>query len=352
MNRILTLLASALAVCCLFVACRPSARAGVIDVMNMPAGQTSLQFVTVGDPGNAPDTTVMNDQTTGYGAVSYVYRIGKYDVTAAQYAVFLNAVAATDTYGLYNKNMVNANVPSVAAGIIQSGSPGSYSYSIVAGHENFPINYLPWGAAARFVNWLQNGQPMGAEGPGTTETGAYSLNGATSSAALMAVVRNSNAKFFIPSEDEWYKAAYYKGGGTSAGYWVYPTQSNTVPSNVLSASGTNNANFGHSSLSPVGLFVSSPGPYGAFDQGGDVFQWNEAKIGTEFRGYRGGAFNLGSTSIASSSRDDEGVLTYDGGAGLRVASNASVPEPSAFVMVIAAVALPSARRLHRKADKK
>ena len=59
----------------------------------------------------------------------------------------------------------------------------------------------------------------------------------------MAITRNAGATYFIPSENEWYKAAYYKGGGTNAGYWTYPTQSNTAPSNVLSATGTNNANY-------------------------------------------------------------------------------------------------------------
>ena len=59
----------------------------------------------------------------------------------------------------------------------------------------------------------------------------------------MAITRNAGATYFIPSENEWYKAAYYKGGGTNAGYWTYPTQSNTAPSNVLSPTGTNNANY-------------------------------------------------------------------------------------------------------------
>ena len=97
----------------------------------------------------------------------------------------------------------------------------------------------------------------------------------------MAITRNAGATYFIPSENEWYKAAYYKGGGTNAGYWLYPTQSNTAPSNVLSATGTNNANY-HGTrratpiranyLTPVGTFAASPGPYGTFDQGGDVWR--------------------------------------------------------------------------------
>ena len=61
------------------------------DVFNMPTGDTSLQFVTVGDPGNAADPS------TGYGSVGYTYQMGKYDVTVGQYCQFLNAVAKTDT---------------------------------------------------------------------------------------------------------------------------------------------------------------------------------------------------------------------------------------------------------------
>ena len=75
--------------------------------------------------------------------------------------------------------------------------------------------------------------------------------------ALMAIGRNTGATYVLPSENEWYKAAYYNP--TSGTYWTYPTQSNSVPSNVLSATGTNNANFWNSGytdptndLTPVG----------------------------------------------------------------------------------------------------
>ena len=90
----------------------------------------------------------------------------------------------------------------------------------------------------------------------------------------------------MTSEDEWYKAAYYKGGGTNAGYWDYPTQSNTAPSNVgrwLHDPG-NNANYYDQRLyrigSPyyrtnVGEFENSASAYGTFDQGGNVWEWNE-----------------------------------------------------------------------------
>jgi formylglycine-generating enzyme required for sulfatase activity len=301
------------------------------DVFNMPTGQASLQFVTVGDPGNVADTT-------GYGAVPYVYQMGKYDVTVGQYCQFLNAVAKADTYSLYNPKMASPGVKnqSYGCGIVRHGFfAGSYTYSVLpdnsvpgkpdyANYANFPVNYVSWGSAARFCNWLQNGQPTGAEGPGTTETGAYTLNGAVTNAALMAITRNAGATYFIPSENEWYKAAYYKGGGTNAGYWHYPTRSNTTPSNVLSATGTNNVNCATGPtiyLTPVGAFVASPGPYGTYDQGGDVLQWNEAIIGGVFRGLRGGSFGSDSLSPGSSLRYYSYFPTEQNGyLGFRVAS--------------------------------
>src|SRR5580704_9915649 len=82
------------------------------NVFQLPAGQMSLQFVPVGDPGNAPDSN-------GLGSVSYTYQMGTYDVTLAQYTAFLNAVAKTDTYGLYNDFM---GVSYATQGISRSGS--------------------------------------------------------------------------------------------------------------------------------------------------------------------------------------------------------------------------------------
>ena len=175
------------------------------DVFNMPGGQTSISLVPVGNAGNAPDPATGNL----YGSVSYNYSIDAYDVTLAQYTVFLNAVAKTDTYGLYNIYMGGANDYYSTQGIMQSGSPGSYSYSVTGSNPqaaNCPAFDVTWFDAARFCNWLQNGQLTGVRGTGTTETGAYTLNGDTTSGTES---RNANAKYFIPSENEWYKAAYY-----------------------------------------------------------------------------------------------------------------------------------------------
>ncbi len=306
-------------------------------------GSGSLEFVTVGDPGNAGDSLVQfPDGTSGYGAVDYAYQMGKYDVTAAQYCEFLNAVAATDTYGLYNSSMASPPGPGLytpvaGCGILRTGDPGSYRYTVDAAKANFPANFTSWGDAARFCNWLANGQPNGPQGPGTTENGSYTLDGAMSVADLLAVTRNPNATYVIPSENEWYKAAFYKGGGTNAGYWLYSTQSDSKPSNVLSSTGANNVNFydgGYTNpstyLTPVGYFAGSPGPYGTFDMGGDVWQWNEAVVRTTSpsRSVRGGAYFNYWDSLVASHRGSYGYPTLEvTGEGFRVAL---VPEPVTF----------------------
>jgi formylglycine-generating enzyme required for sulfatase activity len=203
------------------------------------------------------------------------------------------------------------------------------------------VNNVSWGDAARFCNWLQNGQRTGSEGTATTETGAYTLNGDTTN--LMTETRNAGAKYFIPSENEWYKAAYYNLSNGS--YWAYPTQSNTAPSNALSATGTNNANCwndwngGYTDptnyLTSVGAFADSPGPYGTYDMGGDVFQWNEANIESEYRGLRGGGWDYYSGVLASSGRGGATPTGEGYFEGFRVAS---VPEPGSLAM-LAGIAL-------------
>ena len=193
------------------------------DVFNMPNGLTSLAFVAVGNAGNDPH------YGTGYGDVAYVYNIGKFEVTTGQYTEFLNAVASVDTYGLYNANMWS---DTYGCKIGRAGPAGSYTYSVAADRANRPVNFVSWGDAARFSNWLHNGQPAGGQDLATTEDGAYFLNGATSDVELVAVSRKSEARYVIPSENEWYKAAYYDPAnyGGVGGYHGYPTGTSTIPS--------------------------------------------------------------------------------------------------------------------------
>jgi formylglycine-generating enzyme len=252
------------------------------DVFTMPSGQKSLEFVTVGNPGNAADTT-------GLGAVGYTYQMGKYDVTAAQYVQFLNAVAATDPYGLYMGSMGVSSY----CGIVQSGSSGSYTYSVDPSKANRPINYISFGAAARFCNWLTNNQPTGGEDLTTTEDGSYYLNGATDNTTLLGVTRKAGAIYVLPTQDEWYKAAYHKNDGVTDHYWLYPTQSDSPPVAEVPPGQTEppgSANYksirpSTDRLTDVGAYLDSPGPYGTFDQGGLLYQWTDTMITTSYSGF-------------------------------------------------------------------
>ena len=278
-----------------------------------------IETVTVGNPGNAGEWSGESYGGSGpnreCGAVDYVYDIGKLEVTSGQYTEFLNAVADDDTYELYNTNMWSS---SHGCRIERSGSSGSYTYSVGPDWSDLPVNYVSWGDAARFCNWLHNGQPTGAQDLSTTEDGSYYLNGAMSDAELMAVVREPDATWVIPSEDEWYKAAYHHNDGATGNYFDYPTSSDTVPGYIADGESipdpdpgnyaTYDGDGGIGGIGPpyyrteVGEHENSDSPYGTFDQGGNVSEWNEAAIYVWLRGLRGGSYRSGQESLQAADR--------------------------------------------------
>ena len=311
---------------------------GVVALLGLranPARAVTIDWVTVGDPGNAADTA-----PAGYGDVADAFRIMKYEFTNQQYTDFLNSVAATDTYSLYNASMGSQ----ARSGITRAGTSGSYTYSVKNNMGDKPVNFVDWFAAARVSNWLMNG----ATGTSSTETGAYTLVGGTSGTAPAV---NNGATFYIPTEDQWYKAAYYKGGGTNAGYWDYATQSNTAPTAVTSGStgigsagSTGNfANFNAAAdwngqdgnVTTVGT-NGGASAYGAFDMSGNVYEWNDLTgAAGSLRGRRGGpwdtiAFALSSSNSANTAPSNEGNSV-----GFRLASPVAVPEPSTYAMALA-----------------
>jgi len=125
-----------------------------------------IDTVPVGNPGSAGELSGAGAGGFGSdricGAVDYVYNIGKYEVTAGQYTAFLNKVAGVDTYGLYNTNMWSSAYGCKIERYAGSGTVGDpYQYRVASDWANRPVNYVSWGDAARFANWLHNGQPTG-----------------------------------------------------------------------------------------------------------------------------------------------------------------------------------------------
>jgi len=257
----------------------------------------NMVYVPVGNAGNA------TDPSTGFGAVGYAYNIGKYEVTNAQYADFLKAKGGSNSGGIYYSGMASY-------GITQSGGAGSYNYSVTSGYENLPVVFVTWFDAARFCNWVGNGQ-----GNGSMETGAYTLNGATSG----IVTVNVGATVYIPTEDEWYKAAYYNGATSS--YSLYPDGRNDIS--------TADANY--SSSGPVNVSYGTPSSYGTYGQGGNAWEWNDAVLGSSWRGLRGGSWGGSTDLIQSSLRDSYGSSIEASSVGFRVAS---VPEPTTGILAM------------------
>lgn len=191
------------------------------DLEKFISEDVGLEFITIGNPGNEndPKTGTQSDPKSGetFGKVDYIYEIGKQAITVEQYVKFLNAKAKDDPYGLYDVRMTvnNAswldpnNLPKY--GIIRSGDKGSYTYSILEGYAQKPVAWIDWHRAARFCNWVSNGQ-----GNGDTETGSYTLGGKSTG----IVPLNKDALVRLPTENEWYKAVFYNP--TTSTYSSFP----------------------------------------------------------------------------------------------------------------------------------
>lgn len=303
----------------------------VLVLLDPTASAVTVDWVTVGDPGNACET-----QTQGcFGAVAQSYRISRTEVTNAQYTEYLNAVAAADPNEVWGWGMGNQ--------ITRTGTSGSYSYSAGIGEENRALGFATFYHALRFANWMHNGQPIGAQGNSTTEDGAYTIS--PTGILNNSILRNPGATVFLTSEDEWYKAAYYDA--LSASYFDYPTGTNNVTGCALPGATPNTANCGPAlgETSDVGSYTASASPYGTFDQGGNVWEWNESILSGSDRSFRGGGFwdNLAGTTLASSYQwggDPSGVPGQ--GApdflGFRLGSLVPIPEPGTGLLMMMGLA--------------
>jgi hypothetical protein len=289
------------------------------DTFGSGANTFTIDFVTVGNAGNADDAGAGGGSySSPFGGVAYNYRIGTYEIAQ-------DAITKATNLGMAN----------VTAG----ASTGSQ-----------PATNMTWYEAAAFVNWLNTS---------TGHQAAYNLawNGSSWSMGLWSSgdawqlggenpYRHKNALYFLPSEDEWYKAAYHKNDGVTANYWDYPTASNSVPDGIdFNGDPTYQAVFDdgydQGQSNAVINAGSSASAYGTYGQGGNVSEWNESAYYSfdgptdNYRTIRGGDCFYTEYPLRSSVRD---FSLASGGAGIGIGFRvASVPEPSAVLLMVSGV---------------
>lgn len=255
----------------------------------------SIEMVVIDNPRNPPDPMRQGLKT---GQVNYKFAISKYEITTAQYVAFLNAIAKDDTHEVFKEGVTSAyshsynNERIVDPFILRSGEAGAYVYEVKPGYEDLPVWGVSWFDAARFVNWLHNGKPEGAQTNATTEDGAYPLRGRDSG---VDIPRRPNAKFWLPSSDEWHKAAYHNPDLPKKNqYNLYATGSDEDPQDA-EVEGLIVTNPGPNTIAkgslrhpvPVGS-CESKSAYGVHDMMGNVPEWTDSVIVNKHRGIRGG----------------------------------------------------------------
>jgi formylglycine-generating enzyme required for sulfatase activity len=276
------------------------------DMFGASGNEFTIDFLGVGHEGNSPDPS------TGYGAVPYSYRIGSYEIAK-------DAITKATASGM-------SNVPS------GGGAAGG------------PASTILWYQAAAFVNWLNTstGRPAAYN---LSFSGSWSMSLWSSGDAWQAggenLYRHKDAHYFLPSEDEWYKAAYYNPSGSS--YFLYPTGSDTAPTVVTS--GTTPGTAVYAPDAPDFFIAGAAGvanagglsPYGTMGQGGNLWEWCETALDgsnsspSEERVMRGGGFGDTEEALRSSYRGSGRMVDGNIGLGFRVAS---VPEPSICALVM------------------
>ncbi len=304
---------------------------GLTVCVGVSTAEVAVSLVPVGNPGNAADTIDVNGVRCG--AVANVYHIGKYEVSNTEYVEFLNAADPTgaNPYGIYNASMSS----DVRGGIsYTSGNPNGSKYAVRTNMGPKPVNFVSFWDAARFCNWLNNGQ-----GSANLTTGAYVNVGDQANFA-----RQAGARVFLPTRHEWYKAAYYdpnKGGAGVPGYWMYATKSASTPTIAtanatggISNPGANVVNYWKGAdwngqdgnVTTVGSAgASSASAYGTFDQCGNVWEWGETPDINGTRSLLGGTWDAqGALYLAKSFWGVYAPANEGNNIGFRIAAKADL----------------------------
>jgi len=282
------------------------------DTFGSGANTFDIEFVTIGDPGNVADTT---GDPNPAGAVPHTYRMGKYEISEA---------------------MIDAANEITAA----EGDPLGITFAVRRGDQK-PATSLTWPEVARFVNWLNTS---------TGHSPAYKFDSGGDFQLWYPrdpgynpanPFRNSQAVYFLPSTDEWYKAAYYDPATQT--YFDFATGSDTAPIPVASGTAPGTAVWNQLAGPADVELAGGASPYGTVGQSGNVLEWEESAfdlvndLPTEVRGLRGGDYRLTISTLDLSSRfrNRAGLTSPLQDSGFRIAS--VVPEPASLLLAMAVI---------------
>ena len=302
-------------VVCLFLSSAASA-----DTFGTGANEFEIDFVTIsGDASSANGTNIGAGKPEGFKDPGE-YRIGRFEVTNEQWTKF------TNEYGSPYGNPTNAY--------------GSFVYWQGANH---PTNCVSWYEAAQFANWLNtsSGHLPAYKFTGTPGTSEYTLTAwdvADAGYNPKNPLRNNNAFYFVPTEDEWVKAAYWNGTSLQT-FAAKPGQS------VYQGNGSNggwnfwDGGYAMNYLGPWQVGSGSEELNGTYDMMGNIWEFLESPYDAgDFpinadRATRGGGYAgiLGELHLELTSRNIRDAHNQDSSTGFRIAS---VPE-SATVSLLA-----------------
>lgn len=343
----------------LFVAatCAPGTAAGQVDP------NSGIDFVTVGAPGNPAymGSGIPGDLSIGRGAVNYEFRIGRMEVTTAQWVEFFNAAYDRPA----SERLPHLLPPDVWGAVPTTpNTPGGQRWRVPAGNENRLVGNISWRMAAMLCNWYHNNKSTDRAAflSGAYDVSTFGFTGPANNIFTDQAERSPGARYFIPTYDEWMKAAHYdpnRNGPNQGGWWRYSISSDTLPVygppgatvNGL-ATQANALGFG-GPIPPeevlLGAYPNAVSPWGLLDVAGGTSEWTESirttSAGTRFRLFDGSSFlrsftpssSADSIAIRGGEYPDLSLFDY----GFRIAS--VVPAPSA-ASIVAALLLANRRR--------
>jgi hypothetical protein len=289
--------------------------------------------------------------------VAYEYRIGRFEITTAQWMQFVNTFSTQgDEFRLFA-------VPNRWGAVEDPDYQGpGRRWMLPPGVPDAgmrPVFGPTWREAALYCNWLNNGQPSDFA---AIQNGAYdasTFRRDPNGGILDQRTHHPGARFWIPTLDEWIKAAHFdpdRFGPGQPGYWTYSHRSEDPPIPGPAGVGETSAGyriepFGHLDI-PLGSYPAGVSPWGLFDVTGGTREWTEETL-EEIYGARvfrvADGVPAGDTPDPVTSPDLIGWAggfspTSEGDIGLRIAS--IVPAPSSSGLLFSLLVLVTRRHRH------